>query len=108
MSTHAGVDINARQASFNVDSSSGGSSSGGGASGSVVQPYDLLVGADGVGSAVRQALQAFYPDMSVVRHTWAHRREALCCACGCLQLVQQQHGRHHCPCRLPVWARCRW
>lgn len=62
--TDAGVDINARQVSFNV---SGSSSSSGGASGVVVQPYDLLVGADGVGSAVRQALQAHYPDMSVVR-----------------------------------------
>jgi hypothetical protein len=32
----------------------------------VVEPYDLLVGADGVGSAVRGALQDYYPDMTVV------------------------------------------
>lgn len=32
----------------------------------MVESYDLLVGADGVGSAVRGALQAYYPDMSVV------------------------------------------
>ena len=31
-----------------------------------IVPYDLLVGADGVGSGVRDALQGLYPDMSVV------------------------------------------
>lgn len=33
---------------------------------SVREGYDLLVGADGVGSAVRGALQQYYRDMSVV------------------------------------------
>lgn len=34
-------------------------------SGPFSQEYDLLVGADGVGSAVRSALQQHYPDMTV-------------------------------------------
>lgn len=34
--------------------------------GALHQDYDLLVGADGVGSAVRAALQQHYPDMRVV------------------------------------------
>lgn len=33
---------------------------------SVREGYDLLVGADGVGSAVRGSLQQYYRDMSVV------------------------------------------
>jgi ubiquitin carboxyl-terminal hydrolase 48 len=32
----------------------------------VTEQYDLLVGADGVGSTVRAALQEFHPDMTVV------------------------------------------
>lgn len=32
----------------------------------VSEAYDLLVGADGVGSAVRAALQQYYPGMTVV------------------------------------------
>jgi ubiquitin carboxyl-terminal hydrolase 48 len=50
-----GVDVEGRKIQFHQ---SGG--------GEVVEGYDLLVGADGVGSAVRGALQEYYPDMTVV------------------------------------------
>jgi 2-polyprenyl-6-methoxyphenol hydroxylase-like FAD-dependent oxidoreductase len=51
----AGVDVDGRQVSFEQSDGS-----------KVTEGYDLLVGADGVGSAVRTSLQQYYPDMSVV------------------------------------------
>jgi ubiquitin carboxyl-terminal hydrolase 48 len=51
----AGVDVGGHTVQFQT------------ADGSPVrEQYDLLVGADGVGSAVRVALQQHYPDMYVV------------------------------------------
>eukprot|EP00878_Enallax_costatus_P016055 GHUV01016834.1.p1 GENE.GHUV01016834.1~~GHUV01016834.1.p1 ORF type:complete len:473 (+),score=145.50 GHUV01016834.1:831-2249(+) len=49
-----GVNISSKRVSFQTSH------------GPVTQDYDLLVGADGVGSAVRTALQQHYSDMSVV------------------------------------------
>lgn len=51
----AGVDVTAHKIHFQL---AGGSK--------VSKSYDLCVGADGVGSAVRAALQQYYPDMTVV------------------------------------------
>jgi 2-polyprenyl-6-methoxyphenol hydroxylase-like FAD-dependent oxidoreductase len=51
----AGVDVGGHTVSFEASDGS-----------PVCEQYDLLVGADGVGSAVRAALQQHYPDMSVV------------------------------------------
>lgn len=51
----AGVDVDCRKIDFKLANGE-----------SVSEGYDLLVGADGVGSAVRAALQKYYPDMNVV------------------------------------------
>lgn len=51
----AGVDVDGHTVQFQTSDGS-----------PVREQYDLLVGADGVGSAVRAALQQHYPDMSVV------------------------------------------
>jgi ubiquitin carboxyl-terminal hydrolase 48 len=48
------VDVDGRSISFSLADGS-----------TVTQPYDLCVGADGAGSAVRAALQSHNPDMSV-------------------------------------------
>lgn len=50
-----GVDVDGRKVQFTLADGS-----------SVREGYDLLVGADGVGSAVRGSLQQYYRDMSVV------------------------------------------
>jgi len=57
-----GIDPDKKEVTFGSGSNSSSSST----SGVVTQQHDLLVGADGIGSTVRGALQELYPDMTVV------------------------------------------
>ena len=59
----AGIAPDKKEVTFGRGSNSGSSSS---TSNVVTEQYDLLVGADGIGSTVRGALQELYPDMTVV------------------------------------------
>eukprot|EP00879_Flechtneria_rotunda_P027663 GHRR01029642.1.p1 GENE.GHRR01029642.1~~GHRR01029642.1.p1 ORF type:complete len:239 (+),score=97.76 GHRR01029642.1:990-1706(+) len=58
----AGVDVASQQITFGVAESS----SGNGSCSTVQEHYDLLIGADGINSVVRSALQQHYQDMTVV------------------------------------------
>ncbi len=61
--------------------------------------YDMLVGADGVGSTVRAALQAKLPDMRVdISDSGREYKASPGPSCPCSLIVRQWYGQHRARC----------
>lgn len=92
----AGVDVDGRKVQFRQPI------------GPVSESYDLLVGADGVGSAVRSALQQYYPDMTVVVTDSGRQYKTYRSLRGDIEPEGESGGYCMCPaqCTLWHWRQC--